>query len=139
MLGLTPLKGHKFLFEQNILHRDISPGNIMLHVDPNATVTGFLMDLDLASPASDDAVTIKRDTESSHMPSDAPPNKLEASSPLVIKSVHSHYENPKRGALMSVSPVSLVPRTRLLIVASLGYRLVHRSRITGRRVLQREG
>ncbi|KAJ7584856.1 hypothetical protein C8J56DRAFT_949223 [Mycena floridula] len=46
------VKGHQFLAEQGILHRDISAGNIMLSARPPSTPEGshgFIMDLELAS------------------------------------------------------------------------------------------
>ncbi|OCH89037.1 hypothetical protein OBBRIDRAFT_836099 [Obba rivulosa] len=44
------LRGHKFLCDQSILHRDISVGNIMLSSDENPaeSAEGFLMDLESA-------------------------------------------------------------------------------------------
>jgi len=44
------LRAHEFLCAQGILHRDISPGNIMLSVEttPEVGEEGFLMDLEFA-------------------------------------------------------------------------------------------
>ncbi|CDO72548.1 hypothetical protein BN946_scf184983.g31 [Trametes cinnabarina] len=43
------LKAHRFLSEQNILHRDVSAGNVLLALDPEKQGTaGFLTDLEYA-------------------------------------------------------------------------------------------
>ncbi|KAF8072218.1 hypothetical protein FPV67DRAFT_1667650 [Lyophyllum atratum] len=42
------LKAHKNLCDQGILHRDISAGNVLLTANPNASLRGFITDLEFA-------------------------------------------------------------------------------------------
>ena len=48
--GLTMFVGHKYLYERGVLHRDISPGNILIKWRPDSepSVSGCLIDLDHA-------------------------------------------------------------------------------------------
>jgi len=51
--GLTMFVGHKYLYERGVLHRDISPGNILIKWRPGSeadepSVSGCLIDLDHA-------------------------------------------------------------------------------------------
>ena len=47
--GLTMFIGHKYLYERGVLHRDISPGNILIKWRPGSeTTSGCLIDLDHA-------------------------------------------------------------------------------------------
>jgi serine/threonine protein kinase len=48
---LTMFKGHKYLYERGVLHRDISPGNILIKWRPGSeadqpSTSGCLIDLD---------------------------------------------------------------------------------------------
>jgi len=59
--GLTSVIGHKYLYERGVLHRDISPGNILIKWRPGSeadqpSTSGCLIDLDHAKkgkPSSD--------------------------------------------------------------------------------------
>ena len=51
--GLTIFIGHKYLYERGVLHRDISPGNILIEWRPGSetdqcSTSGCLIDLDHA-------------------------------------------------------------------------------------------
>ena len=51
--GLTMFVGHKYLYERGVLHRDISPGNILIKWRPGSeadqpSTSGCLIDLDHA-------------------------------------------------------------------------------------------
>jgi len=51
--GLTMFVGHKYLYERGVLHRDISPSNILIKWRPGSeadepSVSGCLIDLDHA-------------------------------------------------------------------------------------------
>ncbi|KAI0641615.1 hypothetical protein C8Q79DRAFT_1106513 [Trametes meyenii] len=51
---ISALEAHKFLWDQKILHRDISAGNVLLSDYPeDVGAAGFLTDLDLASIEAD--------------------------------------------------------------------------------------
>ncbi|KAJ3538600.1 hypothetical protein NM688_g6494 [Phlebia brevispora] len=48
------VRGHKFLYENGILHRDISAGNVLLAVNPTEPGSeGFITDLDYAAISDD--------------------------------------------------------------------------------------
>ena len=54
--GLIMFVGHKYLYERGVLHRDISPGNILIKWRPGSkadepSVSGCLIDLDHAKKA----------------------------------------------------------------------------------------
>ncbi|KAI0369975.1 hypothetical protein BV20DRAFT_1113440 [Pilatotrama ljubarskyi] len=76
---LAALQAHKFLYDQGILHRDISAGNILLAEDPAQQGTaGFLTDLEFARMALDHVEV--RTQESVEAPSGydpVPPKLLE--------------------------------------------------------------
>ena len=46
---LIPCSAHKALYDQGILHGDLSYGNTFLFESPQDHIYGFLADLDLAS------------------------------------------------------------------------------------------
>lgn len=50
----SPL-GHQFLYNQGILHRDVSAGNMLLSIDPNANDdnAGFITDIEYALVADE--------------------------------------------------------------------------------------
>lgn len=52
-MGLTVVIGHKYLYERGVLHRDISPGNVLIQWRPGSeanrtSTSGCLIDLDHA-------------------------------------------------------------------------------------------
>ncbi|KAI0359900.1 hypothetical protein OH77DRAFT_1419248 [Trametes cingulata] len=64
---ISALEAHKFLYDQGILHRDISAGNILLSAEPAPQgAAGFLTDLEFAR-IEDDNLEV-RTTETVHPP-----------------------------------------------------------------------
>ncbi|KAH8094549.1 hypothetical protein BXZ70DRAFT_947969 [Cristinia sonorae] len=82
------LIGHHDLLNQGILHRDISPGNILLSVEPSPTPgeEGFLTDLEFAR-----IQTIVTQDVREHSQRDG----------SVVHSTHSKWHDAKRGAVMT--------------------------------------
>ncbi|KAI0641627.1 hypothetical protein C8Q79DRAFT_918896 [Trametes meyenii] len=65
---ISALEAHKFLWDQKILHRDISAGNVLLSDYPeDVGAAGFLTDLDLASIEADAEI---KSTETVHATSE---------------------------------------------------------------------
>ncbi|KAI0667496.1 hypothetical protein C8Q78DRAFT_1082214 [Trametes maxima] len=66
---ISALEAHKFLWDQKILHRDISAGNILLSDYPEEVgAAGFITDLDLARTLEPDAEV--KSTETVHATSE---------------------------------------------------------------------
>ncbi|KAL0960123.1 hypothetical protein HGRIS_011764 [Hohenbuehelia grisea] len=82
------LKGHKSLCAQNILHRDISPGNILLSADPypKPGEEGFLTDLEFARLQT----IVKQDIQEHPLKNDD-----------IAQSKHVQWQDAKRGAAMT--------------------------------------
>ncbi|KAL0957587.1 hypothetical protein HGRIS_001371 [Hohenbuehelia grisea] len=82
------LIGHQDLFNQNILHRDISPGNILLSVEPSPIPgeEGFLTDLEFARIST----IITQDTQES--------SRRDGTN---VHSTHTKWRDAQRGAVMT--------------------------------------
>ncbi|KII84976.1 hypothetical protein PLICRDRAFT_32185 [Plicaturopsis crispa FD-325 SS-3] len=101
LLGIrAAMKGHQFLYEQGILHRDVSGGNVMLSADAalGAESEGFLMDVEYArvEGAFLDKVTVTDIKSVNHghgIHSDTGP----------AKRTHTHFSSSRvlRGAAMT--------------------------------------
>jgi hypothetical protein len=90
---------HQFLCDQDILHRDISAGNIMLPAEtpPEAGAEGFLMDLEFAR--------IKRSSLDTTRTITVPPVRKPGGG-MTAPTVRSHTifgPDVMRGAVMTVS------------------------------------
>jgi hypothetical protein len=86
---------HQFLCDQDILHRDISAGNIMLPAEtsPEAGAEGFLMDLEFAR--------IKRSSLDTTRTITVPPVRKPSSG--IVRSHTIFGPDVMRGAVMTVS------------------------------------
>jgi serine/threonine protein kinase len=62
--GLTVFVGHKYLYERGVIHRDISPGNILIKWQPGSetdqpSTSGCLIDLDHAKKGKVTQIEVK--------------------------------------------------------------------------------
>ncbi|GLB41537.1 hypothetical protein LshimejAT787_1001370 [Lyophyllum shimeji] len=99
------LQAHKDLCNQGILHRDISAGNVLLTANPNASLRGFITDLEFAriesSSLTKPEVTVTRTI--------SPKNRYDARGRLLFRtqgttSTHTTFASTvtvKRGASMT--------------------------------------
>ncbi|TFK36489.1 hypothetical protein BDQ12DRAFT_241892 [Crucibulum laeve] len=91
------LSAHRFLCDQGILHRDISPGNIMLSsagTQPQEGAEGFLMDLEFAHIKHS---SLDITTHTAVPPVRAPGGRMTAPT----QRSHTSFEDVKRGATMT--------------------------------------
>ncbi|CDO72565.1 hypothetical protein BN946_scf184983.g48 [Trametes cinnabarina] len=91
------LKAHRFLSEQNILHRDVSAGNVLLALDPEQQGTaGFLTDLEYARMG---AVITRTRQETVEAPTAYGPVRADLREPM--QRTHTTFVTTQRGAGIS--------------------------------------
>ncbi|CDO72570.1 hypothetical protein BN946_scf184983.g53 [Trametes cinnabarina] len=91
------LKAHRFLSEQNILHRDVSAGNVLLALDPEQQGTaGFLTDLEYARMG---AVITRTRQETVEAPTAYGPVRADLREPM--QRTHTTFVVTQRGAGIS--------------------------------------
>ncbi|GJJ15486.1 hypothetical protein Clacol_009764 [Clathrus columnatus] len=92
------LNAHKFLADQNILHRDVSAGNILLSSNPNApdSQKGFLTDLEFAR-IDDETLETKNIIP---VPPLQNPNRVKEMTVPTTRT-HTTWTPPPRGAVLT--------------------------------------
>ncbi|GJJ15510.1 hypothetical protein Clacol_009788 [Clathrus columnatus] len=92
------LNAHKFLADQNILHRDISAGNVLLSSNPNApdSQKGFLTDLEFAR-IDDETLETKNNIPVPFLPN---PNRAKEMT-IPTTRTHTTWTPPPRGAVLT--------------------------------------
>ncbi|GJJ15502.1 hypothetical protein Clacol_009780 [Clathrus columnatus] len=105
------LNAHKFLADQNILHRDISAGNVLLSSNPNApdSQKGFLTDLEFAR-IDDGTLETKNIIP---VPSLFNPNRVREMTVPTTRT-HTTWTPPPRGAVLTLHGKLQFDRTNVL-------------------------
>lgn len=100
--------GHQFLCQQGILHRDISPGNILLAGDAAAEPggQGFIADLEYAQ-VGNDVLKLEPHLLSAGKPAGLPETSC-ATRPESAKRSKSSSNPVLRGAEISVSDTAMI-------------------------------